>query len=75
MIRIISARFELLSFDEHLSNYYSSTHGYLDEFSIRLDETVYSNIEGGMGIFGSYYKSERLFPIYASYIASYGFDQ
>ncbi|RJP63074.1 MAG: DUF4249 family protein [Ignavibacteriales bacterium] len=44
--------FQLTVYDKHLANFYSSTNGYLDPYSIRLDETVYTNVSGGMGLFG-----------------------
>ena len=44
--------FQLVVYDKHLANFFSSTNGYLDPYSIRLDETVYTNVLGGMGIFG-----------------------
>lgn len=47
-------------FDEHLAKYFSSTKGFLDEFSIRLDESTYTNVSGGIGVFGSeYFNSVR----------------
>lgn len=44
----------VVQFDRELARYYSSTNGYLDEHSVRLDEHIYSNINGGIGIFGTY---------------------
>ena len=49
----------VVQFDRELARYYSSTNGYLDEHSVRLDQQIYSNIEGGIGIFGTY-KSNRI---------------
>ena len=46
-------KINVLEFDAPLSNYYSSIHGYLDHFSIRIDEDVYTNIKGGIGVFGA----------------------
>lgn len=40
--------------DKPLYTYYSLVGGFRDEFSIRVDEPNYSNIEGGLGFFGSY---------------------
>ncbi|MCL5029536.1 MAG: hypothetical protein M1480_11040 [Bacteroidetes bacterium] len=45
--------FEMVEFDGPLSKYYESTHGSLDDYSISLDQFVYSNVSGGLGIFGS----------------------
>jgi hypothetical protein len=46
--------FQLLQADQNLYNYYMVTHSYRDLQSIRLDEPNYSNIEGGVGVVGSY---------------------
>jgi hypothetical protein len=46
--------FELLIFDQFLAGYISTTNGFLDNLSIRLDEPNYTNISGGLGIFGAY---------------------
>ncbi len=45
--------FDLVEMDLPLSKYYESIHGSLDAYSISLDPFVYSNISGGLGIFGS----------------------
>ncbi|RJP66546.1 MAG: DUF4249 family protein [Ignavibacteriales bacterium] len=65
--------FEIISFDKPLSDYYSLTHGYSDSFSIRLDENIYTNIEGGLGVFGVCYKQGIMFKLKEDYILSYGY--
>jgi hypothetical protein len=45
--------FQLVEFDAPLSNYYASVHGFTDRFSVRVDESIYTNINGGIGIFGA----------------------
>lgn len=62
-------------FDLNLSKYYSSVNGYLDEFSIRIDESVYSNISGGIGIFGSYTSTLVDFEINKVYAESFGYQR
>ena len=52
--RFLRIDFELLIFDQFLAGYISTTNGFLDNLSIRLDEPNYSNIIGGLGIFGAY---------------------
>ncbi|HEX2865637.1 MAG TPA: DUF4249 family protein [Ignavibacteriales bacterium] len=67
--------FELLEFDSPLTTYYSSTNGQMDNFSIRTEETVYSNINGGLGIFGSYRKTRVRKQLDAYYIrTTLGFE-
>ena len=45
--------FQLGELDSPLSKYYESIHGNIDSYSISLDQFTYSNISGGLGIFGS----------------------
>jgi hypothetical protein len=71
--KIYTGILELLVFDENLSKYYSSTNGYLDDYTIRLDETDYTNVNGGLGIFGSYIKQRRGSKIASDYISSFGY--
>jgi hypothetical protein len=71
--KIYGGVLELLVFDENLSKYYSSTNGFLDDYTIRLDETDFTNVQGGLGIFGSYLKQKRGSKIDADYISSYGY--
>jgi len=71
--KIYGGILELLVFDENLSKYYSSTNGFLDDFTIRLDENDYTNIEGGLGIFGSYLKQKKGTLIAPEYISSFGY--
>jgi len=63
----------VVEYDTPLSNYYSSINGYLDQFSVRLDETIYSNIRGGMGIFGTYKLNEMDYLIDEDYVHSFGY--
>jgi len=65
--------FTLVEYDVHLSNYYASSHGYLDEYSIRVDETVYSNVSGGIGIVGAYFTNRLPFEMKVQYIRSFGY--
>jgi hypothetical protein len=45
---------ELVQTDEHLYKYFSVVNGFQDQFSIRVDQPNYTNIEGGLGVFGSF---------------------
>ena len=65
--------FQLLEYDDALSKYYSSIHGSLDQFSIRIDQPVYSNIGGGIGIFGSYFDTKAYFDFDQRYVVLYGY--
>jgi len=71
--KIYALVFELLIFDDNLSKYYSVTNGFLDDYTIRLDESDYTNVEGGLGILGSYIRQKRGSKIAAEYISSFGY--
>ena len=45
---------EIVQTDEHLYKYFSVVNGFQDQFSIRVDQPNYTNIEGGLGVFGSF---------------------
>jgi hypothetical protein len=51
-LRFVKAVFVLTQLDDALYAYYSITHGFPDSATIRLDEPDYSNVQGGLGIFG-----------------------
>jgi hypothetical protein len=71
--KILGAVLSLLIFDEPLSNYYSTTNGFLDDFTVVLDATDYTNIKGGLGIIGLY-KQQRTGAIFKEeYIQSFGY--
>lgn len=61
-------------YDNNLSALYSSTNGYMDGYSVRLDENVYSNINGGLGVFGSCMVNLEIFPVDREYIRSFGYS-
>lgn len=59
--------------DKELSAYYSSLNGYMDNYSVRLDEQVYSNINGGLGIFGSYRTTSATHFMDKAFVNSLGY--
>lgn len=68
-----SVMFEVLEYDAALSKYYSSVNGSLDQFSIRIDQPVYSNVGGGIGIFGSSYNNRNTIDLDYGYVTSFGY--
>lgn len=44
----------VVQFEQSVYDYYNTVNGFRDPISIRLDETDYSNIKGGKGVFGAY---------------------
>ncbi len=68
-----TAWLSLIEYDTPLSKYYSSVNGSLDQFSIRVDQLVYSNVGGGIGIFGTYYLNQAQFFLDGGYVRSFGY--
>jgi hypothetical protein len=44
---------KLIQFDQHLYDSYSVANLFRDPYSVRIDEADYTNISGGVGLFGS----------------------
>jgi hypothetical protein len=68
-----SMMFDVLEYDAPLSKYYSSVNGSLDQFSIRIDQPVYSNIGGGIGIFGSYFDNKFTIDMDYAFVTVFGY--
>lgn len=52
-VRFVQGVFYLMQFDDPLWNYWSVSNSFRDKLSVRTDEPDYSNIKGGLGVFGS----------------------
>jgi hypothetical protein len=66
--------FKLSVFDLALSRYISSTNQSFDDLTVTVNESDYSNIEGGLGIFGSYLSENyETIKFQSSYIESFGY--
>ena len=63
----------IIEMNEDLSSYYSSINGFLDEYSVRLDEQIYTNVKGGIGIFGAYKNTEIKKLVDRNYAESFGY--
>ncbi len=70
---IDKAYFRLFVLDRNLAIYYAAQKTFLDEFSVRVTQPEFSNINGGLGIFGTLSSVERAIPIDARYINSFGY--
>ena len=53
-VKFTYALFELVQVEESLYNYYRIGHASSDVFSVRLDEPLYTNLTGGVGVVGAY---------------------
>lgn len=73
MFRILRAELRLLVYDTNLAKYYSSVNGYLDPYSVRLDENVFTNVNGGLGVFGSYMLTREILLFDLDYVDSFGY--
>lgn len=70
---ILSCIAEVISLNEELSKYYNATVRGQDPYSVKLDETDYSNIENGAGIFGVYMRSYKVIRFTHKFIESFGY--
>jgi len=70
---ILIAQIEVFSFDQYLSMYYDSTVRSTDTYLVTLDSPDYTNIKGGLGIFGIYNKTTGIIKISQDYIRSFGY--
>ena len=51
--RLTSATFVLTQVEPNLCNYYNTVNAFQDTYSIRLDQPDFTNIVGGVGVFGA----------------------
>lgn len=64
---------QLLVLDENLSSYYGSLQLKSDGFTVKVDAPEYTNVEGGLGIFGAYKGYTWDIEVIDSYVFSYGY--
>ncbi len=72
--RIFLLNVELTIMDQPLAAYYSATGNFNDQFSISLDRIDYTNVEGGLGIFGSKIKQNFAMYLEPGYIRNFGYN-
>lgn len=70
---ILGCILEVLSLDPELSKYYNATARSRDIYSVKLDETDYTNVTGGYGIFGIYMRTYWVSFLDHAYIQSFGY--
>ncbi|MCL4547760.1 MAG: DUF4249 domain-containing protein [Bacteroidetes bacterium] len=70
---ILACILEVLSLDPGLSMYYNSTARSRDIYSVKLDETDFTNINGGFGVFGIYMRTYWVSFLDHAYIQSFGY--
>ncbi len=67
------AEFTLLLMDKNLASFLAAENTFADEFSTRIDAADFSNIEGGLGLFGSVATKKTIVKIAKSYISTFGY--
>lgn len=72
---IVRIDLEVMTYDEKLSAYFSSTSSFLSDFTILVNQPDYGNIEGGYGIFGAYGVSKLKIDVSEDYINSFGYTK
>lgn len=70
---IDAAVFELYILDRNLAPYLLTSQSFTDGFTVLLDQLNYSNIEGGYGIFGSFFKKNLKVSFDVNYLESFGY--
>jgi hypothetical protein len=71
--RVSGFVFDLVELDFPLSRYYASINGSLDQVSIRLEESVFTNIANGQGVFGTSMANSRSWEVESDYAAEFGY--
>jgi hypothetical protein len=66
--------FSVVSFDPSLTRFYSAYNTFTENITVKLRQTDFTNIEGGKGIFGAYYKFSQPLVVDRLYIESYGYQ-
>jgi hypothetical protein len=69
---ILGGIFEVFALDNNLSSYYNASSRGNDAYSVKLNETDFSEILGGFGVVGSY--SRNLWPIKLSHTFIHSFN-
>lgn len=70
---IHEAEFTLLLMDKSVAGYVAAENTFNDEFSIRIDAADFNNIQGGIGMFGTYAAKKTKIKIAKWYIQSLGY--
>lgn len=70
---IHNAVFRLLITDRNLAVYYAAQKTFLDEFSVRVTQPEFTNIVGGLGIFGTLNSTQMNVSIKPEYIRKFGY--
>jgi hypothetical protein len=64
---------QLIVYDENLTTYYSSLQNSVDTFTVKVDPSDYSDIQGGYGIFGSFSRTDYYLRFNYKYLNDLGY--
>lgn len=70
---ILAFILEIRVYDENMTSYYAAQREVSESFTLKVDESDYTNIEGGYGIFGSYNLQRKAVKFSHAYIESFGY--
>ncbi len=70
---ISHAVFELMVLDANLTAYYMSLQTAVDGFTVILDEPEFTNIDRGLGVFGSFFKRTHRMSFDPKYVEKFGY--
>jgi hypothetical protein len=70
---ITGVQFYVTGLDPSLSRYYTGINTFENSFTIKIRPTDYSNVVGGLGVFGVRYKYTNSFAVDSVYVRSFGY--
>jgi len=70
---ITKVKLSVISLDPNLTKYYCANQTYSNNFTVKLRQADFSNINGGKGIFGLYYVFHLPLAVDSLYIESFGY--
>ena len=72
--KIIGGALHIYILEENLATYFASSETFKNTYTVKVFETIVSNIEGGKGVFGAYIRKTLPVKISNSYIRSLGYS-
>ncbi|HPN38864.1 MAG TPA: DUF4249 family protein [Melioribacteraceae bacterium] len=70
----VFAKFSLQIYDKNLSSYFSSTNQQVGGYQVSLEQSEFSNIKGGFGLFGSYVTQVKKLILDEDYLKQFGYS-
>lgn len=70
---VLTMMAEIMTMDDNLSAYYSASKTFDNGFSVKLDQTDFTNVEGGLGVFASFANTKCAIRPNKDYVNSFGY--